>query len=72
MEMVFGVWLMFRRILQGFVANSTDWHDSEHRGPAVVAYETVSWKGGGLMSCSEQRGIAVFSSTFAGTCGAIN
>ena len=35
--------LMFSSTLQVLEQQSTDRHDSEHRGPAVVASATVSW-----------------------------
>jgi hypothetical protein len=39
-------WSELSSILQVRVRYSTDRHDCEHRGPAVVAYGAVSWSSG--------------------------
>jgi hypothetical protein len=41
----------FRRLMQGLEPQSTERHDSEHRGPAVVASISVSWKRGDDEQC---------------------
>jgi hypothetical protein len=44
---VFGALSDVSSILQVLGRQSTDGHDSDHRGPAVVAYRSVSWNRGG-------------------------
>jgi hypothetical protein len=58
--------LLISSILQVVVQQFTDGHDSEHRGPAVVASATVSWNRGDdrrRCVCCLTREIALISST---------
>jgi hypothetical protein len=58
-------WSEQRLLLQVLVQQSTERHDSEHRGPAVVAYEPVSWNRGDDWRCvcvGLTRGTLVISS----------
>jgi hypothetical protein len=57
------VWSDVSSILQELGRQSTERHDSEHRGPAVVAFGHVSWNrgdDGDVAALALTEAIAVF------------
>jgi hypothetical protein len=65
--------LLRSSILQVVEQQSTERHDSEHRGAAVVANAPVSWRSGDGCGCAGlNREIAVDFVDFAGRCFTID